>query len=279
MEDGSTILEMSSSILTQICPAISLRLQLPRLLLSLAEELPSKLMVECCSAQRARNVLLSRYHTASEMLTVAVYVGENASLSFLQFLREVLKKHMGPTTFTENLFKDNMLEMEIGRDDAPLNLEQSRADKCALVQLYREASSGILDLFTVEEINTYLDRHSSLSPSNTIPDEDRHEKADQAALNMMLAIGSQCRAQNPFDSFNAARYFTSAQKFAFEGFLCDPSLDMIRVFLLMAFYMLGACHRNAAFMYLGIASKAACALGLHRNEQDKDLSRTECLMR
>lgn len=212
-------------------------------------------------------------------LTVIVYVGENASLSFLQFLRQVLKKYMGPSAFTENQFKDNMLEVDVGRDDAPVDLNQSRADKYALVQLYREASSGILDLFTLDEIHTYLDRHNALSPSTFIAEEDKHAKAEQASLNMMLAIGSQCRAHNPFDSFNAARSFTCAQKFAFEGFLCDPSLDMVRVFLLMAFYMLGACHRNAAFMYLGIASKAACALGLHRKGQDKGLTPKECLSR
>lgn len=172
-----------------------------------------------------------------------------------------------------------MLEMEVGRDDAPVNLNQSRADKHALLQLYREASSGIIDLYTLDEIHAYLDRHNVLSPSNVIPQEDKHARAEQASLNMMLAIGSQCRAQNPFDSFNAARSFTCAQKFAFEGFVCDPSLDMVRVFLLMAFYMLGACHRNAAFMYLGIASKAACALGLHRRGQDQGLTKQECLMR
>ena len=47
----------------------------------------------------------------------------------------------------------------------------------------------------------------------------------------------------------------------------DPCLDMVRSFLLMAFYMLGACRRNAAFMYIGVASKAAAALGLHVTEQ------------
>jgi hypothetical protein len=38
---------------------------------------------------------------------------------------------------------------------------------------------------------------------------------------------------------------------------------MARIFLLMAFYMLGECRRNSAFMYLGVAVKAALALGLH----------------
>ncbi|EME42350.1 hypothetical protein DOTSEDRAFT_175363 [Dothistroma septosporum NZE10] len=208
-----------------------------------------------------------------------LYVGENASLSFLQFLRQVLKKHIGPSAFTENHFKDNMLEVEMARGESPLLYDQTRGEKEALVQFYREASSGILDLFTMDDIHGFLDRHNALSPSIFIDEEDKSARAEQAFLNMMLAIGSQCRGQNPFDSCNAARYFTSAQKYAFEGFVCDPTLNMVRVFLLMAFYMLGACHRNAAFMYLGIASKAASALGLHKREPNKAMSPLEYITR
>lgn len=153
-------------------------------------------------------------------------------------------------------------------------LGNNQADSRGLLQ-----SSGILDLFTVAEVRGFLDRHTALSPSNVIEEVDKRARAEQAALNMMLAIGHQCRGHNMFDVHNAARSFSCAQKYAFEGFLCDPSLDMVRVFLLMAFYMLGACHRNAAFMYLGIASKAACALGLHRQDQYKDLSDAESLAR
>lgn len=40
----------------------------------------------------------------------------------------------------------------------------------------------------------------------------------------------------------------------------------------MAFYMLGACRRNAAFMYIGVASKAASALGLHVTDQYRHFS-------
>jgi hypothetical protein len=206
----------------------------------------------------------------------------------------VMKKYMGPSPFTENQFQSNMLEMEMIRDENPVTPDLSRGDKLALVQLYREAvrcglisatppsltdssqASGILDLFSVAEIHRFLDRHNALSPSIQIGEEDRQARAEQAMLNMMLAIGHQCRGRS---THHATRYFTCAQKYAFEGFLCDPSLDMVRVFLLMAFYMLGACHRNAAFMYLGIASKAACALGLHRKEQYKGLSTGECLTR
>lgn len=46
---------------------------------------------------------------------------------------------MGPSAFTENQFKDNMLEVEMARDESPLVFDQSRGEKYALVQAYREA--------------------------------------------------------------------------------------------------------------------------------------------
>ena len=61
--------------------------------------------------------------------------------------------------------------------------------------------------------------------------------------------------------------------------LIDPSLEMISDFLIMAFYMLGACNRNAGYMYLGVASKAANALGLHRIDQYRDIPDEECRLR
>ena len=76
----------------------------------------------------------------------------------------------------------------------------------------------------------------------------------------------------PFDLQCSTTLFNRGQALSFQGMLLDPSVEMVRNFLLMAFYMLGACHRNAAFMYLGVAAKAASALGLHRAEQYRDLS-------
>lgn len=66
-------------------------------------------------------------------------------------------------------------------------------------------------------------------------------------------------------------YFRRAQKQAFASMLEDPQVDMVRAFLLMAFYMLGQCRRNTAFMYLGIAARAAVALGLHSRDSYVDM--------
>lgn len=84
----------------------------------------------------------------------------------------------------------------------------------------------------------------------------------RAAIALVIAIGAQCESPSSANAVGKA-YFRKAQSFAFAGFLEDPSLDLVRAFLLMAFYMLGECRRNAAFMYLGIAVRAALALGLH----------------
>jgi hypothetical protein len=102
-----------------------------------------------------------------------------------------------------------------------------------------------------------------------------NEKEDLTAIYMMIAIGAQCKGRTQADLLCAARYFCQARKMAFEGFLEDPTVYMARDFLLMAFYMFGACRRNAAFMYIGVAAKASIVLGLHISGQYRQMSTEE----
>lgn len=82
-------------------------------------------------------------------------------------------------------------------------------------------------------------------------------------MDLMVAIGAQA-CPNDSNTLRIERfYFARGQSRTFANMLEDPSLDLVRVFLLMSFYMLGACRRNTAFMYLGVASRAAVALGIH----------------
>lgn len=93
----------------------------------------------------------------------------------------------------------------------------------------------------------------------------------KAALGMVIAIGAQCKSATSARDIGPS-YFRQAQSHAFAGMLEDPDIDVVRSFLLMAFYLLGECRRNAAFMYLGIATRAAVALGLHSRESYQDLN-------
>lgn len=119
-------------------------------------------------------------------------------------------------------------------------------------------TNGILDLFDRDFVLAYL--------------EDSSRVASPASLFIILAIGAQCRGSSSANhSEVSTAYFAKGRALAFHGMLCDPHLEMIHNFLLMAYYLLGACHRNGAFMYLGVASKAATALGLQKADHYSDL--------
>lgn len=87
--------------------------------------------------------------------------------------------------------------------------------------------------------------------------------------------GSDRERDSVDDQSTAARYFSRARHLAFEGMLQDPTTQMARTFLLLAFFMFGACRRNTAFMFIGVASKAAVVLGLHVSAQYQHLAPTE----
>ena len=70
-----------------------------------------------------------------------VYIGHTASLSYLGFVRHVVKTSMGPSSFTENEFNNFMLEIEPSAANvapaslASLDIEQKRL----LIESYNEA--------------------------------------------------------------------------------------------------------------------------------------------
>jgi hypothetical protein len=104
-------------------------------------------------------------------------------------------------------------------------------------------------------------------------------RVDSAALEVALAIGAQAGDPNDSSFLLASSYFSHARKVAFEDMLTNQSFSTVRLFLLLAFYMLAACHRNTASMYLGVAAKAAIVTGLHHSADYLSLDSVECSMR
>lgn len=105
------------------------------------------------------------------------------------------------------------------------------------------------------------------------PKTDR-EKTRAAVRDLVIAIGAQSCPNEPETVRIERFFFARGQQRTFANFLEDPSMDLVRVFLLMSFYVFGACRRNAAFMYLGVAARSAVALGLHTDSYGS-LSRDE----
>lgn len=135
-------------------------------------------------------------------------------------------------------------------------------------------SSGFLDLYTQDELAeliTLSNRESANSQPTTRP----VDRTALASLYLIIAIGSQVRGSSSNDLVHASKYFGQGRKLAFEKMLEDPTINLVKAFVLMAFYMFGACRRNSAFMYLGVAAKSADILGLHAAAQHKRMSKPE----
>lgn len=183
-----------------------------------------------------------------------VYIGKAASLSFLQLLRDIFSQQIGPSQFSNDSHREDMLETETPHDVVALEDKFSPEQKRAFTETYFIATSGLIHVISHSEALEIL---GETTPSS----ETRAALSD-----VMIAIGAQSCKTNPTATQAERFFFARGQRKAFTSMLENPSLELVRLFLLMSFYMLGACRRNAAFMYLGIASRAAAALGLHNAE-------------
>ncbi|RFU30467.1 hypothetical protein B7463_g5879, partial [Scytalidium lignicola] len=200
-----------------------------------------------------------------------VSVDETASLSFLGFLRKTIKPYVGSMSFTDNERHHIMLESDRNdvASDRPVVVP---VEIYSLLDSYFEVTSGLLDLFTADEIDILLaERASPRGAMLELP----VRRDDIAAVDVALAIGAQVRESSDKSTQLARSYFYGARQIAFEGMLACQSLGTVRLFLLLAFYMLGACDRNAASMYLGVAAKAAVVLGLHQPATYRSLQEGE----
>lgn len=124
-----------------------------------------------------------------------------------------------------------------------------------------------MDLFTADEIDILISERT-LSQDGRFQSSSSSD--DTAALDIGLAIGAQAQGLNGDLQLSKA-LFLRARAIAFEDMLMSQSLGKVRLFLLLAFYTLGACNRNAAAMFLGVAAKAAVVLDLESSQGDGSL--------
>ncbi|KAH8719250.1 hypothetical protein GQ44DRAFT_762120 [Phaeosphaeriaceae sp. PMI808] len=202
-----------------------------------------------------------------------VFIGNTAAMSFLRFVQKTLKRHIGPSCFTdapENQTLANANTSDMGSSSFYDGLSLDGQNN--YIQYFLDTSSGLLDLYSSEDVSKMLEAYNGTSSGTGLSTTRKLNSLETASLYLMVAIGAQCCGSSKEDVTSAAELFSYARKLALEKMLENPSLELIRAFLLMAFYMFGACHRNSAFMYLGVASKAAEILGLHMSAQYRHLS-------
>ena len=109
-----------------------------------------------------------------------VFLGETAALSFLQFLRQLLRQHMGPSSFTESS-SNVMLEAQSPEANAAELIDDIDLQR-NFIQYYLAATSGLLALHTHASVDTLVGRVSAF---------DSRSRLDQAEALLAVAIGAQ----------------------------------------------------------------------------------------
>lgn len=187
-----------------------------------------------------------------------MYIGDSASLSFLQSVRRVVSSSIGRCEFTEDNSRHSMLEAFQNNpttQPGPLVSPPSNDEAQRLARQYVLATSPLLDLVDLEEFHPRL--------ANWVENPSGDEDTVSSIFYLVLAIGAQVSDTN---QTLAEQYFSSGRQLAFSAFQETPSIHTIQSYILVSMYMLGACRRNGAFMNLGIALRAAYAVGIHRKD-------------
>ncbi|CAG7954065.1 unnamed protein product [Penicillium salamii] len=187
-----------------------------------------------------------------------MYIGDSASLSFLQSVRRVVTSSIGRCEFTEDNSRHSMLEAfqnNPGNQPGPLVEPPPNEEAQRLGHQFVLATSPLLDLFDLQEFHPRL--------ANWVANPSGDEDTVSSIFYLVLAIGAQVSS---IDQTVAEQYFGSGRQLAFSAFQETPSIHTIQSYILVSMYMLGACRRNGAFMNLGIALRAAYAVGIHRKD-------------
>lgn len=187
-----------------------------------------------------------------------MYIGDSASLSFLQSVRRVVSSSIGRCEFTEDNSRHSMLEAFQNNPSTlpgPLIPPPSNDEAHRLARQYVLATSPLLDLVDLEEFHPRL--------ASWVENPSGDEDTVSSIFYLVLAIGAQVSDTN---QTLAEQYFSSGRQLAFSAFQETPSIHTIQSYILVSMYMLGACRRNGAFMNLGIALRAAYAVGIHRKD-------------
>lgn len=203
-----------------------------------------------------------------------IYIGDSATISFLQLIRLMVETTSGPSPFTQDPARHQMLETPFSEppNRNSTRLLPNKETTVILVEAFFTQTHGLMELFDEKSFLQELDQCFSdpLSVDHTW----------LCNLNLVLAIGfclatpapgskeegiiSSLRERHPNQSesfYHTARGISNP----LTGFE-EPNLWSLRALTMMTFYFLIRSRQNTACAYHGMAVRSAYALGIHREE-------------
>ncbi|KAL5372530.1 hypothetical protein DPSP01_013424 [Paraphaeosphaeria sporulosa] len=226
------------------------------------------------SGQDEEAVVYSQTRMLQDPTGRLLYVGDSATLSFLQLLRMMVENAAGQSPFTNDPRRHKIVE---GQFSLPAGFRHTHLlpdhrTARVLVDAFFINTHGLLQIF---ERPMFLERLESCysDPLSTDP-------SWLCILNLVFAIG--LTMATPLSGSSEAlivdklrsEHLDRAEVFYLNAkSLNDPMTGFedqdfwsVQALLLMSVYMLAKSKRNTAFALLGMAARSAQALGLHREE-------------
>ncbi|KAK8056563.1 hypothetical protein PG993_001790 [Apiospora rasikravindrae] len=206
-----------------------------------------------------------------------LYVGDSASLSYLQWIRMIVEGISGPSDFTTDPRRHMIMEatMSLPPPSTPSGVLPDRHTADVLVESYFVNTTGLVEVFDRDLFHTQM--------NECYEDPLSVEPSVLCSLYLVFAIGlvlARPRPGSPEETTieklrsdkkvnRAEFFFRNAKSLAdpVSGFE-DADFWSIQALLLMSLYMLSVSKRNASYAYYGMAVRSAFALGLHREDCD-----------
>ncbi|KAI1175995.1 fungal-specific transcription factor domain-containing protein [Nemania sp. FL0916] len=216
-----------------------------------------------------------------------LYIGDSATLSYLQWIRMIVENISGRSEFTTDPRRHMIMEntISLSQSSRPTGVLPDQRTANVLITSFFTNTAGFIEVFN---------KHSFLkSVEECYKDPLGSPPSLLCLLYLVFAIGLTMAAPFPgsdeaaiIDKLRSDRanhaelFFRSAKNLAdpVSGFE-DADFWSIQALLLMSLYMLSISKRNASYAYYGMAVRSAFALGLHRVESLELFQPEECLVR
>ncbi|KAI1127512.1 fungal-specific transcription factor domain-containing protein [Nemania abortiva] len=203
-----------------------------------------------------------------------LYIGDSATLSYLQWIRMIVENISGRSDFTVDPRRHMIMENAISlpQDLRPTGVLPDQRTANILISSFFTNTAGVIEVFNkhtfLKSVDECYKDPLCVSPSLL------------CLLYLVFAIGLVMAAPFPgsdeaavIDKLRSERanraeaFFRNAKSLAdpVSGFE-DADFWSIQALLLMSIYMLAISKRNASYAYYGMAVRSAFALGLHREE-------------
>lgn len=186
-----------------------------------------------------------------------IFIGDCAPLSFFQSVRQLVTSRVGQNAFAPQSSRYSVLENAPARPSHRASGDRvprvNPGEIPLAVSSYFLTTTGLIDLFENGRLVDDLLMWANLTQK---PDD-----TNSIVNYLLLAIGRQ------MDNEELAQdYFEYARDRAFLNLSGNLSVGTAQAFLLITVYMLCSCQINGAFLFFGIAVRAAYSVGIHRTE-------------